>query len=226
MLLGNLLALRQVQVKRLLAFSSLSHMGYILLGLGLAVTFGSMNGAQGAFFHLLNHGLMKGLAFLAAGTLLYVLFAGRGSHAALNRSDLAGAATRYPIVTFTLSIALLALGGLPPFSGFMSKWQIFLAGFQTQNAWAMAAVLFAALNSVLSLGYYAPLINLMYRRQPSEAVQAGLPVPVRMVIPLVVMAAAVVLLGVLPSLANGLTLPAGKALLAIPGTLVQQGLGY
>lgn len=226
MLLGNLLALRQEQVKRLLAFSSISHMGYILLGLGLAITFGSLNGAQGAFFHLLNHGLMKGLAFLAAGTLLYVLFTSHGSHAPLTRSDLAGAATRYPIITFTLSIALLALGGLPPFSGFMSKWQIFVAGFQTQNAWAMVAVIFAALNSVISLGYYAPLVNLMYRRQPSEAVKTGLPVPVGMVVPLVVMAAAIVLLGVMPSLANGLTLPASKALLAIPGALVQKGLGY
>jgi formate hydrogenlyase subunit 3/multisubunit Na+/H+ antiporter MnhD subunit len=73
MLYGNLLALRQEQVKRLLAFSSLSHVGYMLLGLGIALHVGQAAGAQGAFFHLFNHGLMKGLAFLAAGALLYVL---------------------------------------------------------------------------------------------------------------------------------------------------------
>lgn len=67
MLYGNLLALKQEQVKRLLAFSSLSHVGYMLLGLGISLQVGQSAGAQGAFFHLFNHGLMKGLAFLAAG---------------------------------------------------------------------------------------------------------------------------------------------------------------
>jgi len=57
---------------------------------------------------------------------------------------------------------VLALGGLPPLAGFMSEWQIFAAGFQTQNLWIDLAVIFAALNSVLSLAYYAPLVNAMY----------------------------------------------------------------
>ncbi len=70
MLAGNLLALRQTQVKRLLAFSSVSHIGYMLLGLGIAFYTGEAAGAQGGFFHLITHGMMKGLAFLAAGALL------------------------------------------------------------------------------------------------------------------------------------------------------------
>ena len=89
MLAGNLLALRQKQVKRMLAFSSLSHMGYMLLGLGIAVYMGQSAAASGSFFHLINHGLMKGLAFLAAGALLYVLFIKTGNHdAPLLISDL------------------------------------------------------------------------------------------------------------------------------------------
>ncbi|MGZ9222617.1 MAG: complex I subunit 5 family protein, partial [Anaerolineales bacterium] len=66
-LYGNLLALRQSVIKRLLAYSSLSHIGYILLGLGIALYSGIQLGAQGAFFHVFNHMLMKGLAFLAVG---------------------------------------------------------------------------------------------------------------------------------------------------------------
>ncbi len=63
MLLGNLLALRQTQVKRLLAFSSLAHMGYILVGVGVLAAFGKVDGGSGAFFHVITHSLMKGLAF-------------------------------------------------------------------------------------------------------------------------------------------------------------------
>jgi proton-translocating NADH-quinone oxidoreductase chain N len=217
MLVGNLLALRQTQVKRLLAFSSLSHIGYMLVGIGAAVAFNQVDGAQGGLFHLLNHSLMKGLAFLAAGSLVFALYVARGDHSPLMIADLGGAARRYPLAAFALSIALLGLGGLPPLAGFMSKWQIFAAGFQTQQPWMIVLVVFAALNSVLSLGYYAPLVNTMYRHAPTEVVKAGLPVPLSMTIPLVVLVAAIVALGVYPSLANSLTIPAGASLLSIFG---------
>jgi proton-translocating NADH-quinone oxidoreductase chain N len=214
MLMGNLLALRQKQVKRLLAFSSLSHVGYMLLGLGIAIYVGQSAGAEGGFFHLLNHGLMKGLAFLAAGALLYALYIAKGDHgSALTVSDLDGAARRYPLVALTLSIAVLGLGGLPPLAGFMSKWQIFAAGVETQNTAIDLLVIFAALNSVLSLAYYAPLVNAVYRHEPSAAVLGGKSLPISMNIPLAVLALAVVVIGVWPSLLQGLTGPAGTALL-------------
>ena len=76
-------------------------------------------------------------------------------------------------MAFTLSIAVLGLAGLPPFAGFMSKWQIFAAGFETQNIAIDLLVIFAALNSVLSLAYYAPIVNAVYRQEPSEAVTRG-----------------------------------------------------
>ena len=110
---------------------------------------------------------MKGLAFLSAGTLLYALYITRDSHGPLLVEDLAGAASRYPLTALTFSLAVLGLGGLPPLAGFMSKWQIFVAGFQTHNIWLEALVIFGALNSVLSLAYYAPLVNAMYRLEPS-----------------------------------------------------------
>jgi proton-translocating NADH-quinone oxidoreductase chain N len=218
MLLGNLLALRQTQVKRLLAFSSLSHVGYMLLGLGVALYAGQSAGAAGSFFHLLNHALMKGLAFLAAGALLYALYTARGDHASpLTIADLNGASKRYPIVALALSIAVLGLGGLPPLAGFMSKWQIFAAGFQTQNNVIDALVIFAALNSVLSLAYYAPIVNAVYRKEPSEAVRHGQAAPPGLLLPIAALAVAVIVLGVWPGLLQGLTMSAGQALLSAFG---------
>jgi proton-translocating NADH-quinone oxidoreductase chain N len=217
MLAGNLMALRQQQVKRLLAFSSLTHVGYMLLGLGVGIHSGQLAGAQGGAFHLVNHGLMKGLAFLAAGALLYALHMAHGDHSPLTVSDLHGAARRYPVAALALSVAVLGLGGLPPLAGFMSKWQIFVAGFVTGNAMVEGLIVFAALMSVLSMAYYAPLVNVMYRQETSQAVRAGKPLPGLMSLPLVLLALAVVVIGMWPSLLEWLTAPAGAALLAAFG---------
>ena len=217
MLVGNLMALRQTQVKRLLAYSSLSHMGYILLGVGAGALLGVQNAAAGGFFHVLTHAMMKGSAFLAAGALLYCLHQANGNHDPLMVDDLNGASRKYPLAAFAFSVAVLGLGGLPPLAGFMSKWQIFVGGFQTGNGWIMALVVFAALNSVLSLGYYAPLVNRLYRHQPGEIVGRGQPIPVLMVLPLIVLTLGVVVLGFWPSLADGITNPAAQSLLMLFG---------
>ncbi|MBE3071567.1 MAG: hypothetical protein IMZ67_01205, partial [Acidobacteria bacterium] len=219
MIVGNLMALRQTHVKRLLAYSSVSHMGYMLVGFGVAIGFGITGGAAGGFFHLVNHAIMKGLAFLAAGALLYSLHIARGSHAPLTVDDLDGASTRYPVTAFALTIAVLALGGLPPLSGFMSKWQIFVAGFATRNTAVELLVIFAALNSVLSLAYYAPLVNRLYRHTPSAAVVAGRRGSAWMGLSLVALSLAVVVLGFWPGLADWITVPAANSLVATFGGL-------
>lgn len=216
-LYGNLLALRQTLVKRLLAYSSLSHIGYILLGLGIALYSGVALGAQGAFFHVFNHMLMKGLAFLAVGALMYGILLQNGSHAALKITDLAGTAQKYPLVALAFSIAVLGLGGMPPLAGFMSKWQIFVAGFQTQNIWIIALMVFMALNSVLSLGYYAPLVNLMYRKEPSQKVLDGKPLTWTIALPLIVMTSLVIVLGFFPGLMNWFTVRAGEQFMQMFG---------
>lgn len=217
MLIGNLMALRQTEVKRLLAYSSVAQMGYMLLGFGVALAYGIQDGAAGGFFHLFNHAVMKGLAFLAAGVLLYSLHIARGSHAALTLDDLNGASRRYPITAFALSIALLGLGGLPPLSGFMSKWQIFLAGAEVRSTPLLWLVIFAGLNSVLSLGYYAPMVSRLYRREPSPAVLQGAPAPVVMALPVVLLTLATVVVGFWPAILTWLTQPAAQSLLAAFG---------
>lgn len=210
---GNLLALRQTEVKRLLAYSSLSHVGYMLLGIGIGLQGGQVSGVQGGLFHMLTHGLMKGLAFLAAGALLFALTTSRDNHRPLTIAELSGAARRYPLVALTLSIALLGLGGLPPLAGFMSKWQILAAGFVTHNLTIYALVVFAALNSVLSLAYYAPIVNMLYRQQPSAVVKRGRPLPILMQAPLVLLALVIVAVGVWPGLLYGFTESAAAVLI-------------
>lgn len=217
LVVGNLMALRQTQVKRLLAYSSLSHVGYMLIGFGMAFVFGSANGAIGGFFHLFNHALMKGLAFLSAGALLYALYIANGHHGPLTLDDLNGASKRYPVTAFTFSLAVLALGGLPPLAGFMSKWQIFVAGVETGSTVALILVIFAALNSVLSLGYYAPIVNRLYRGQPSQKVLEGKPISPLMAAPMVLLALAIVVIGVWPSLLTDLTSRAALSLFLLMG---------
>jgi proton-translocating NADH-quinone oxidoreductase chain N len=222
MLIGNLMALRQKQVKRLFAFSSVSHVGYMVTGLGLALALGTTASAQAGFFHLLSHGLMKGLAFLAAGVFLFVFQQQAVGHAqqahhSLVVEDLNGAARRYPVLALAFSLAVLGLAGLPPLVGFMSKWQILISGAQTQNLLVLLVMAFLALNSVLSLGYYAPLLNRLYRNEPSKAVVAGRSVSLTMAAPLVLLALAVVVLGLYPDLVSGLTSSAASDLMSAFG---------
>ncbi len=217
MFLGNLLALRQEQVKRLLAFSSIAHIGYMIIGLGMALTFSQYAAAYGGFFHLVAHTVMKGLAFLAAGALLYGMHSANGSHSPLTVANLAGTAQRYPLLALAFSLALLSLAGLPPLAGFMSKWTIMVAGAETYNLFILAVVGLVALNSVLSLAYYAPMVNRMYRREPSTAVLSGQPVPALMQVPVVLLAMAVLVIGLWPAVVTWLVEPAAAALLTAFG---------
>jgi proton-translocating NADH-quinone oxidoreductase chain N len=210
-LVGNLLALRQHQVKRLLAYSSLAHLGYALLGISIGVYVGQPASAEGGVFHLLTHGLMIAAAFLAAGALLYGMRRDQPD-AALTLADLAGVAGRYPVAALALSLAVLGLAGLPPLAGFMSEWQIFVSGFDSRDPLIAGLVVFAALNSVLSLAYYTPIVTAAYRRHASAVVVHGQALPTSMTLPLVVLSAASVTLGVWPGLASGLIAPAAAAI--------------
>ena len=199
MLVGNLMALRQTEVKRLLAYSSIAQVGYMLFGFGLGFAFSSSDGAAGGFFHMITHSMMKGLAFFAAGALLYALHLAKGDHGALALDDLNGASRKYPVVAIGLSAAVLALGGLPPFAGFMSKWNILVAGVETKNTLMIIGVVFMGLNSVLSLAYYAPIVNRLFKRDTSEAVNNGVAIPWIMVVPIIALTLAIVVIGVWPS---------------------------
>lgn len=214
LLVGNLMALRQTQTKRLLAYSSISQIGYILIGFGVAIYTLQPNGAAGGFFHIFTHALMKGLAFLAVGALMYVLRMSNGDHQPLLNEDLDGVAQKFPFTAFALAAAVLGLGGLPPLAGFWSKWQIFLSGFEGGLALPMVLVIFAALNSVLSLGYYAPLVNRMYRHKPGPLVETSQPMPMTLVIPLIIALGFIIVIGIWPASVEWLINPAVASFIA------------
>jgi len=131
----------------------------------------------------------------------------------LKLDDLNGASRRYPFTAFALSVAVLALGGLPPLSGFMSKWQILVAGVTVRSTPALWIVILTALNSVLSLAYYAPLVNRLYRREPSAAVLAGKPASFLMAAPMAVLVILSVVPGLWPALLSWFTEGAALSLL-------------
>jgi NADH:ubiquinone oxidoreductase subunit 2 (subunit N) len=114
--------------------------------------------------------------------------------------------------TLAFSIAVLALGGLPLMAGFVSKWQIFVAGMVTMNTWMIVIVVLLALNSVLSLGYYAPLVNAMYRKDAGEVAEAGKSPDAMMQVALVVLAAFIIVIGLYPPAIEWVSKLAGQVM--------------
>jgi multicomponent Na+:H+ antiporter subunit D len=139
-LVGVLVARLQFDFKRLLAYSSISQIGYIILGLGL----GTPLGILGAIFHLFNHGLMKSLLFLNAGSIEYSL----GTR---DLREIAGANKQLKPTVVTSMIASLSISGIPPFNGFFSKLIIIIAAIQAKQP---VYALVAALGSVLTLALF------------------------------------------------------------------------
>lgn len=209
MIVGNLLALRQRNLKRLLAYSSLPHIGYMLFGIGIGLFTGTTDGIRGGLFQMLNHGLMKGLAFLAAGVLLNALHRQSGIDRPLRIDDLNGAARRVPLASLALVLALLSLAGIPPLAGFMSKWQILAAGMASGSPLLIFLTFIAALNTLFSLAYYLPVVNALF--QSGESVQVRMPVAEQL--PLLVLSTALVVIGIAPDALNWLTQPASLVLL-------------
>ena len=155
MTVGNIAAVMQKNLARMLAYSSIGHAGYILIGLSIAPFSGI--GLQGSLFHILNHAVMKGAAFIAVAGLVTAL-------AVTHVEKLKGLARRMPITSLGLVISLLALAGVPPLSGFWSKLMLFGAAIDAGTVvwWGPWLAVAGVLNSALSLAYYGWIIRKMY----------------------------------------------------------------
>lgn len=158
MILGNLGALVQKSVPRILAYSSIAHAGYIMMGISLAPF--SDQALAGSLFHILNHAVMKSAAFIAVASVAVAL-------AGYSLDRYRGLGRRMPITAIALSISLLALAGVPPLSGFWSKLVIFGAGINSGPLveWGPWLAIAGVLNSALSLGYYAWIMRKMYMEE-------------------------------------------------------------
>ena len=144
MLVGISCAFAQADLKRLLAFHSVSQMGYVIMGFGI----GSYLGIYGGVYHLLNHTLFKSLLFLCSGALLY-------AHGTTRIHELSGK-KHHPLVAVLFFVGALAMSGLPPLNGFFSKFTIFVAAAQAHLWWAFGIALFtsfATLACLVKAGY-------------------------------------------------------------------------
>ncbi|MEQ9131002.1 MAG: monovalent cation/H+ antiporter subunit D family protein [Salinisphaeraceae bacterium] len=166
MLYGSLAAIFASDVKRLLAWSSVAQIGYIVLGIALATP----EGLTAAILHMLNHGVIKGALFCAAGALFW----------RLHRSDLAslaGAARAMPWTSAAFLAAGLGLIGVPATAGFISKWYLLSALFEAQQGWLAAVVLISSLMAVIYIGRVA---ELLYLRPAPDNVPAPTEAPTAM----------------------------------------------
>ena len=161
MTIGNIAAIMQKNLARMLAYSSIAHAGYILIG--LAVSPYSSLGLQGSLYHILNHAVMKGMAFIAIAGIVTTL-------AVTNLDKLKGLGRRMPITSLGLVISLLALAGVPPLAGFWSKLMLFGGALDAGSGlwWAHWLAIAGVLNSALSLAYYGWIIRRMYFEGETE----------------------------------------------------------
>ena len=198
MFAGNLGALVQSNVKRMLAYSSIAHAGYILVAFA-AVTFLAQEGRAAAapayaaiLFYLLSYALVK----LGAFTIVSQ-FGGEGEKH-LSLDDYAGLGQRQPVAAAALGLFLLSLLGLPVTAGFFGKFYIFKAAVNSHLIWL---AILMAINSVIGAYYYLRLIVVMYMRDPSAEVAATAPMRFPLSVNLVLAIAAIgtILFGVLPN---------------------------
>ncbi|MEE8403492.1 MAG: proton-conducting transporter membrane subunit, partial [Candidatus Hydrothermarchaeaceae archaeon] len=153
MFLGSFMAIVQTDIKRLLAYSSIAQMGYIILGVSLL----SPLGLVGAVIHIFNHALMKGTLFLCAGAFIH--------QTGLRRvDDLRGIGRRMPLTMACFTMAGLSMIGIPLSVGFISKWYLALGGLESEalgilgSGGGVVIVGFLLLSSLLNAFYYGPII--------------------------------------------------------------------
>jgi len=198
MFAGNLGALVQTNIKRLLAYSSIAHAGYILVAFAAVTSMAKGGRAEAAaayaaiLFYLLSYALVK----LGAFTIVSQL--GGAGEKNLSLDDYAGLSQRQPVVAAMLSIYLLSLLGLPVTAGFFGKFYIFKAAVNSHLLWL--AVLMAV-NSTIGAYYYLRVIVLMYMREPSAEAAATAPVgfPLTVNVVLAVTAIGTILFGLMPN---------------------------
>src|SRR6266699_1591712 len=198
MFAGNLGALVQTNMKRLLAYSSIAHAGYILVAFAAVTSMAQDGSAEAApayaavLFYLLSYALVK----LGAFTIVSQL--GGTGEKNLSLDDYAGLSQRQPFVAAALSVYLLSLLGLPVTAGFFGKFYIFKAAVNSHLVWL--AVLMAV-NSVIGAYYYLRVIVVMYMREPSAetAALAAVRFPVSVSVVILITFVGTILFGVYPN---------------------------
>src|SRR5438046_10084708 len=185
MVLGNVIALVQPNIKRMLAYSSIAHAGYVAVA--FAAT--SDRGVSAALFYLLAYSLMN------LGAFAMVTIMRRKEDKLVNVTDYAGLGSKRPGLAAVLSLFMLSLAGLPGTAGFAGKFFIFRAALESRLVWL---AIIGVVTTVISFYYYLYVIVQMYMKEPNEDF-ADVSVPGSVKFALFVSAAGTLYLGILPT---------------------------
>ena len=208
MVVGGVLAIGQRDYKRLLAYSSISQVGYIVLGVGTGMLVLANNGGKeiaalailGGLFHLINHAVFKGLLFMTAGAV---------EHATGIRDIkmLGGLARKMPVTSATSFSGSMAISGIPPFSGFFSKLIIIIAAVQAQYYFV---AFIAAVISIVTLAYFLKFQKNIFSSKEKTTIDHVREVPLFMQVPMVILALFCVFLSLLiiPDIRDIVLMPA------------------
>lgn len=183
-LLGSIMAMHQENLKKRLAYSTISQLGYMLLGIILM----NPTALTGSLLHLVNHAVIKITLFFVVGTIYH-------QTGKTTLSEIKGIGKSYPLLMICAAIATVSLVGIPPTNGFVSKWFLARGALQTGSLFFAVSLLISAF---LTAGYMLPVIvNAFYRKNPTPS---DCPMPSRsLTIPIVVLTVAVSILGLFPN---------------------------
>ncbi len=197
MTIGNLIAIPQKDIKRLLAYSTISQAGYILVGFVGA----SVIGISSVLFYILVYTFTNIAAFAVVAGV-------EKQTGSCNIADYASLSQRNPLLALTFLLSLLSLAGIPPLAGFVGKFYLFYAAMQKGYLWLVLA---AALNSTISLYYYLLILKQLYiRNEKIEGEKIKLSFNILLV--LIICIAAIIILGIMPAGVIDITIDAGQGM--------------
>ena len=205
LLIGEMSAFRQDDIKRLLAYSSIGQIGLIIFALGIATSLGIF----GALFQIVSHTLAKALLFLAAGYMIYKV--GSKSITSLN-----GIGKKMPLTSFAFAIGSFSLIGLPPFAGFVSKFSIIYAAIQVKKPIFLAFIAVALIATVVEAGYFFRIVQNLYFKE-GKKLEKVTETSGFILIPIIILTALIIVIGIHPQFITGLLKAAANELLERAG---------
>ncbi len=211
LLVGNLAAIAQTNLKRMLAFSTISHMGFVLLGMMAGVINGKINGAANAYSSSMFYVVTYVLTTLASFGIILLL--SRDGFESEEIADFAGLNQRSPFYAAVMAICLFSLAGIPPMVGFYAKLSVLQALIASGQTFDLGLAIFAVMMSLIGAFYYLRVVKVMYFDQPITATEVSAPLDVRAV--LSINGALVLVLGLVP---GGLMALCANAVLQMLGT--------
>ena len=194
LLIGNLAAIAQTNLKRMLAFSTIAQMGFVLIGLMSGVVNGNTNSAANAYSSAMFYMVTYVLTTLASFGVILLL--ARDGFESEEIADLAGLNQRSPLYAGVMAVCMLSLAGIPPLVGFYAKLAVLQALIASGQAVDIGLAVFAVMMSLIGTFYYLRVIKVMYFDEPITATTVSAPAEVRIVLSL--NAALILVLGLLP----------------------------